>query len=146
MRKLVMLGAAGLMIVTASGAGAKPSSSLGPRTVEQPYNYCEGTSSGQCRFGGTAFEVRRGERFVTVELADASGQDVYAALAQDSDPDQDGYEMFHTFCGRTETPVQLIPNVELRVVTGYFEIPPPQCDGAPAVSPTTGTAAATFRK
>jgi hypothetical protein len=53
---------------------------------------------------------------VSIEVADTSGQTPAGILAQDSNPDQPGFEIFADFCGTTEEPIEIPqPGAELRI-------------------------------
>ena len=81
------------------------------------------------------------EKYVSVDVADASGQTPYGILAQDTDPDSTGFEVFANFCGATEEPVALpAPGAELRI--SLYALPSP-ATGCVSVT-TTGTINATL--
>ncbi len=81
------------------------------------------------------------EKFVSVEVDDASGQTPHGILAQDTDPDRPGFEIFATFCGATEAPVALpAPGAELRVSLYMAPSPATGCVGIT----TSGTINATL--
>ncbi|MGH2735819.1 MAG: hypothetical protein ACRDKZ_09585 [Actinomycetota bacterium] len=49
----------------------------------------------------------KGEKFMTVEITDATGVPVYFSVAQDTDPDAVGSEKdLGEFCGKTEKPIK----------------------------------------
>jgi hypothetical protein len=68
------------------------------------------------------------EKFVTVEVSDASGTPPSGILGQDTDTSNTGFEIFHTFCGGVDEPVAIPqPGAELRV--SVYLAPAPGCSG-----------------
>jgi hypothetical protein len=56
------------------------------------------------------------EKYVNVEVDDATGTTPYVILAQQTDPEALGFTIFAKFCGSTEEPVELpAPGGELRI-------------------------------
>lgn len=87
--------------------------------------------------GCVKFLPRRGERFIHVEVRDASGMAVYAYVNQDSTNDGVS-DIDGAICGRTQFPLRIVPQVPVRV----FVLPTyTMCPGAFA---THGTVEATF--
>ena len=58
------------------------------------------------------------ERYVSVEVTDASGQATNWYLAQDTDTTNTGLEIFASGCGATASPVPITPGLTLRVQVG----------------------------
>lgn len=79
-----------------------------------------------------------GEKFVSVKIEDSSGQKPYWILAQDTDPNRTGYEIFHNGCGDSEEPIEITEGLELRVSVYAFGGP-----GCPAFG-TAGKIRATL--
>ena len=67
------------------------------------------------------------DKFVMVDVTDASGQTPAAILAQDTNSNQPGFEIFHDFCGKTEEPVAITPGLTLRV--SVYAGPSSSCAG-----------------
>ena len=79
------------------------------------------------------------EKFVMIEVDDASGLAPAGILAQDSNPDSPGFEIFADFCGSTDEPIEIpLPGAELRI--SLYTAPSPTCPGVT----TTGTIKATL--
>ena len=148
MRRHVLAVAAILLAVTGAPAQAKPSS----RTVSEPYQHSAvGVQEvfGYCwtvyrrdqpaeNHGCVRFQAGARERYVAIQIADASGLPVAAIGAQDRD--HDGYnEVEFRFCGSVEGQ---------KVVDGELIVWLPMATTANAACPghaTTGTVTATFR-
>jgi hypothetical protein len=93
-------------------------------------NYC--TSIYDTNAGGACFELRQGERTVSIEVSDESGVPVRGRIVLRGRPD-----VF--FCGATKAPVALPARQgEVPISLGIEG-----CGGQPAV-PTRGVIAATF--
>lgn len=71
------------------------------------------------------------ELFASVKVADASGGKPHVILAQDSNPDSPGFEIFADFCGETTEPLPITPGLALRV--SVYAGGSPDCP-APATS------------
>lgn len=71
-----------------------------------------GTSSAG---GAVEFGLSTGEAFIDVEITDGSGQPVMATMSQNSDPSDSSWEIFATFCGKTDGPVEVVPALAVRV-------------------------------
>lgn len=70
----------------------------------------------------------RREKFVMIEVNDALGLGPAVVLAQNTDPDSPGFQIFHTFCGATEEPVPVPePGAELRI--SVYAAPAADCLG-----------------
>lgn len=72
-----------------------------------------------------------GEQYVNVVIEDNSGQEPYWILAQDTEPDDAAFEIFHNGCGDSEKPIPITEGLELRISVYAF--------GGPAC-PAFGTA------
>lgn len=79
-----------------------------------------------------------GEAFVDVKIEDSSGQEPYWILAQDTEPDDAAFEIFHNGCGDSEEPIPITEGLELRI--SVYAFGGPDC---PAVG-TSGTITATL--
>ncbi|HJR46104.1 MAG TPA: hypothetical protein VJ927_10925 [Actinomycetota bacterium] len=81
------------------------------------------------------------ERYVKVEIVDASGQKVNGSLAQ-SDQDGDMFvdDLGEPFCGATEEPIEFEPGT---TVVGVYAHNGTCADGTPSIM-TTGTVTLTF--
>jgi hypothetical protein len=92
--------------------------------------------------GGTfEFPITSKESFISVEIADDGGADVIFTMSQNTDPSTDTWEIFGTWCGKTEEPVPVAPGIAVRV--SVYTIPGP--DQPTCVGPaTSGTISATF--
>jgi hypothetical protein len=91
--------------------------------------------------GFIEFPVMAKERFISVQITDDGGGQVMATMSQNSDPSDDLWEIFATFCGKTEAPVPVEPNLAVRISVYTLPGPDyPQCTG-PA---TSGEIKATF--
>jgi hypothetical protein len=66
--------------------------------------------------------------FVKVAVTDATGQPTNFDLAQDTDVDNPGLEIFASGCGETAEPIAITPGVALRV--SVTAIGGPDCPGA----------------
>lgn len=87
--------------------------------------------------GCVRFTPKAGERFIHVEVQDATGMPVYAYVNQDANGD--GYsDIDGAICGRTRYPLRIVPHVPVHV----FVLPSYSfCPGAVA---TRGTVEATL--
>lgn len=84
------------------------------------------------------FPVGVGERYVTVEIEDASGLPAGGTITADTDGDPTIQEVVANFCGKTEEPVK-IPSgpIQVAVKSGV-------CEDGTTVLATSGTVAVTF--
>jgi hypothetical protein len=99
-----------------------------------------------CTAGGCVeIATTAGENYISVEITDASGQPVAAALAQDTDGDGVG-TFFATVCGASTAPIPITAGSPVTVIIGAgvvvdgATIPPGAC---PSVA-TSGTVKATL--
>lgn len=97
------------------------------------------SSRGQFR-NGVDFTPRRGERFISVVLADRSGYPVRATVGQDLDGDG-VQDVTQEICGQTTAPIKFRPGTDVTVLAqdGPCE------DGTMGVT-TFGTITATFTR
>lgn len=77
------------------------------------------------------------EKFVTIEITDATGLPVYATVSQDLDGDSFSDEST-TICGTSTEPISIHPGVE--VIVFPWAVGRPSCPGLA----TTGVVKATF--
>lgn len=103
-----------------------------------PYSAC--LASQMDNAGCVNIPISSTEKFVTVEIGDASGMGAYWILAQDTDTSEGdvGYDIFHYGCGNSEEPIPVTPGLELRISVYAFG-----GSACPAVG-TTGTIKATL--
>lgn len=88
--------------------------------------------------GGAVFPTGTGESYVSVHVADNSGQPVSAAVGQD--PEGDSTVSTTAFCTQTEEPVPITPGLE---VTVFVYAGPCTAPPGPALA-TQGTIHVTF--
>lgn len=95
---------------------------------------CSNGENGAC----FEFQARDDDRYVTVDIEDASGAPVYAWVQQnvDGDPQSDGG--WTDFCASTSDPIPITPGAVVRIMLDSGT-----CDGADS-SPTNGTITVTF--
>lgn len=149
MKKLILtsvvaaLVAGALVAPAEAGRKKKPK----PRTVEGTYsNPAVGVPGlvGLPAAGGNAeFPTLSTENYISVEVADDSGGAPFITFSQDSEPNNTGWEIFATACGKTDEPIQITPGLPIRVAV--YTAPgreAPTCTG-PA---TSGTITATFTR
>ena len=142
MRRTVgLIAVAGLLVaglVAPAEAGKKKKPARMERVVEHTYQFGSPGApgvAGAC-FHGTVdgsgcltFPTAAHESFVTLEVMDSTGTPPSGILGQDTDPDNTGFEIFHTFCGGFEDPVAIpAPGMELRI--SVYALPAPGCQGA----------------
>jgi hypothetical protein len=97
------------------------------------------SASGQIS-NGVTFQPKKGERFITVVVEDASGLPTRAVVGQDYDGD--GLNESETeVCGASSKPIRFKPGVEIHVSAQDL----PCEDGSPAFA-TFGTITATFTR
>jgi hypothetical protein len=78
-----------------------------------------------------------GEVFVRVAITDQTGQPTNFDLAQDSNPDNPGLEIFASGCGETAEPIVITPGIPLRV--SVTAIGGPDCPGVATAGDITIT-------
>lgn len=136
---------AGAMIVPAeAGKKKKRKPKRVERTAEGAYENpaigipgVVGTSS---LGGAVEFGLGPKEKFVSVEIEDASGQPVMATMSQEQDPSTPSWNIIATFCGQTEEPVETLPGVPIRVSVYTTPGPShPTCMGPASSGTITGT-------
>ncbi len=91
--------------------------------------------------GSFEFGVTTGEVFIDVEITDDGGGSVTATMSQNSDPSDASYEIFATFCGATDEPVAITPDLPVRV--SVYTTPGPEAPNCMGPA-TSGTIKATF--
>lgn len=77
------------------------------------------------------------ERYVSVVVADSTGQPTNWYLAQDTDTSNTGLEIFASGCGETAAPVPITPGLTLRVQVAA--VGGPDCPGAATTGDVTVT-------
>lgn len=127
------------MVLTAVMAGTIPAAAGTSRTVEKAYGFevnPSGTSGSISYLGTVEFDTRPGERFVTIEVVDESGQPVAFDVRQGGKNgiDVDG-------CGSTASPVSIRGGAKLEVATLIHFSQDGQCQLS---LPTSGVIKATF--
>ncbi len=131
--------AALVVLVIASGGVAYGKIGV-PRTARAEYvgpNHVEagGAAAGQNATSNLNFETRARERFVAIEVRDATGEPVAGQVSQA----RNGSPLWSVpFCGRTKS-LRITPRVSVRV--GLL---PGGCRGGLAATPTRGIVLATF--
>ena len=87
------------------------------RTVKSDYTtpmFYQVTAHCGAGLGCVRIVPRARDRFVHVEISDATGTATYAYVNQDADGD--GYsDIDGAICGRTESPLQVVPGVPIHV-------------------------------
>jgi hypothetical protein len=129
------------------GGGSTPTKT--ERTVEGTYaNPAAGIVGigSDCTAGGCVeIATTSAESYISVEIVDASGLPVAAALAQDVDGDGTG-TFFASVCGASAAPVAIAPGMPVTVIIGAgvvvdgAAVPPGACPSAA----TSGTVKATL--
>lgn len=140
---------AGLAAVMTIALGAPYAGAGKGRTVSYDYRgpnritAANGTFTSQgcltvtegCEIGTPEVEVRRGERFVTVKVADELNSSVGATINYS----QGGMRREESFCGKTASPIRVKPGSVL-----YFHLDAGVCSAES--TPTTGTVTLTFTR
>ncbi len=151
-RSLSWLAAALTVAAVAAPATAAPRATKAkpkpkPRTVAAPYKTAGGVAqviSGATFvngdiYGAALVETKRGDRTVTVSMADDHSPAVAFSLGQDADGDGRVESDLGEFCGKTGGPVALAKGgaeLVVYVLAG-------QCGAIGVSAPTTGTATVT---
>jgi hypothetical protein len=133
---------------TAAPRATKAKPKPKPRTVAAPYKTAGGVAqvirgasfaNGDV-YGAALVETKRGDRTVTVSMADDHGPAVAFSLGQDADGDGQVESYLGEFCGETGGPVALAKGgaeLIVYVLAG-------QCGATGVSAPTTGTATVTL--
>ncbi|HVF52337.1 MAG TPA: hypothetical protein VNC78_01890 [Actinomycetota bacterium] len=139
---LVVAMALGILVPSAAATPDRTS-----RTVSHDYvgsatmDWCYGAMLGA---GCVHFRTRVADRFISVEIEDASGRDVYAVITQDG---HGRGEYPHTaICGRTTEPLRIQGGVPVDVFV-WAEVPQvllTHCSGSGPGLVTAGTVTMTF--
>ena len=138
MRKLIVTS----IIVGLLGAGMVMPAEAGRKkvrkaegTYENPAIGIPGVVGSSSAGGAFEFGITSKEAFIDVEVVDDSGQPVMTTMSQDTEDDGTGrWEIFATFCGKTEDPVPIEPGITVRVSVYTMPGPDhPTCTG-PATS------------
>ena len=146
MRKLVVTSViaalvAGALVVPAEAKKKKPKARVVSGTYENPAVGVPGVIGFPGAGGNVEFPVLTTENHISVVVEDDAGGAPFITFSQNTDPSDDGYEIFATACGETEEPIQITPGLNIRVAV--YTTPglgQPTCYG-PA---TSGTITATF--
>lgn len=110
-------------------------------TYDNPAIGIPGVAGTSSAGGAVEFGLASNEAFINVEITDDAGRPVMATMSQDSDPSDTTWEIFATFCGTTDGPVDVVPGLAVRVSVYTISGPDhPTCVG-PA---TSGTIKATL--
>lgn len=142
------LGVLFLVAVLVVGTGATPSEAgkkkKKERTAEATYMSPAlgvagvGTACSVPPLGCGVFEVKPGERFVTLEIEDALGQPVYASVYVFGYTD--GTDSHDHICGKSDQPLFLTPGLEeLVVVVESTGGATNDCPGPPSAGTIVGT-------
>ena len=132
---LGMLGGA-LAAPAEAGKKKKKVSRSAEATYTGAFNVLYLNAGGQ-NFGGVALPTGSGEKFVSIEIKDASGLPSGATVGQDLNGD-DQADTSTPVCGKSAEPIEIEPGYD---VTVFLKQGP--CDGGPAIV-TEGTVVATF--
>jgi hypothetical protein len=148
-RRLIV---AAVIVGLAGGALVGPAEAKKPKKKKRVERVAEGTYdnpalgvpgvAGTSSAGGAfEFGLASNESFIDVEITDESGQAVMATMSQDTDPSTPSWEIFATFCGKTDEPVPVEPGIAVRV--SVYTVPGP--DDPSCVGPaSSGVIKATF--
>lgn len=144
----LVIGLLAAMVVAPVEAGAaKKKKAPKPRVYEAPYTCpCGIQANGNgpawrlgTGEGGIQVAVGAKEKYMSIELTDASGLPVFFSITQDVDGDGTLYEHENgEGCGKTTEPVELVPGAPITVF-----IQSGTCDGGPGLA-TGGTMTATL--
>lgn len=121
-----------VLIVGAFPAGAGPA-----RMAEEEYNKVEAGATGVSgRFGGVRFPTQHLERFISVEIVDATGQPIAFSVYQGKNRDAavEG-------CGKTAAPVKIVGGKDVKVSPLITTDP-----GCGPAQPTQGVVRAVFTR
>lgn len=111
-----------------------PSVAIQAPTGQSAYACSTRDMNGHSNVGCLTFSTRYGERYVDIEITDASGLPVPAWVGHEGVPGVGG-----EICGVTEKPIRIVPGLTLDVWI-YPTIVDPLCPG----TGTTGTVRAVF--
>lgn len=134
------LGLLGGALVAPAEAGKKRKPKRVERRAEASYTGAFNVlyfSTGGENFGGVAFPTGGSEKYLSLEIKDASGLPSFATVGQDLDGD-DFADTSHEVCGKTEEPIKIEAGYD---VTVFLKQGP--CGGSPALV-TQGTVSAIF--
>ena len=125
-QRMTILALAGLLALTALPADAKGPRRSGVDYRLEDYNHHVGVphaSAGSWEENQAyAFPLMRGERFVSVSIADEGEGPVAGAIVQrvwdvETEGAKAGHSVTHfNFCGETEEPVKVVPRIEVEIV------------------------------
>ena len=143
MKTLSLLALAAVLTLTAVSVGAQ-----GPRRAGSDYTYEDmnhhfgvpnGSAGGWDEDQAYAFRLKRGERYISVSVADDQEGPVAGAIVQWIwDFESEGAKAGHAgtyvhFCGETEKPVKVLPDIQVEILLKKGTCQ----DGTPSV-PTNG--------
>ena len=143
MRKTLVVAAVCTALTLASVPGAAAPKQRSSRVERARYNFTDGTvgeggASGQISLGGAYFDLRPGDRFVSIVVTDQTGLPVPAVVLQNLDGDPNP-EVEDRFCNATDAPIQIHAKTEIVV-----DIEASSCGDKPVSTGTSGTIEATF--
>ncbi|MFN2389761.1 MAG: hypothetical protein ABR575_09195 [Actinomycetota bacterium] len=133
MKKAVLVALVMGLLVGSYGAPVEAKKKKKPKRVERTIEHEYGRPSpgvpgvvGTClaafdpEGGCVNIPLGPGEKFAEVAVEDATGQDVYFILGQDTNVDQPGFEIFYNGCGASDGPVAITKGLELRASVYAF--------------------------
>jgi hypothetical protein len=126
---------AGALSMPASAKKKKKKPKRVERTAEGQYTGAAAGLYGNVggnTIGGFSFATGSEEKYVKVEVTDATGTTISGSVGQDPDGDMQTDEK-GTYCGATEEPIQIEPGVDIVVYVDQGT-----CNGGPSVV-TQGT-------
>lgn len=110
-------------------------------TYDNPAVGIGGVVSSGSAGGSMEFPLLPGEKYLSLDVTDGSGTAVYASLSQDTDPATPSWEIFAGICGKTDAPIEVAPDLPVRVtITAGPGRDVPTCAGVA----TSGTVKATL--
>jgi hypothetical protein len=119
----------------AAPAGAKKNrkkTRVAEATYANPAIGIGGVVSSGSAGGSVEFPLTARESFISIDITDESGSDVYASLSQDTDTSTPSWEIFAGICGRTDEPIPVTPGITVRVtITAGPGSEYPTCAGTP---------------
>ena len=144
LRRMILAAALVALVALALESTSIASTGQRPRKVEARYviptpGFYALCVEGYPGFGCVRITPREGERFIHVELRDASGTKTQGFVNQDANDDGSS-DIDGLICGRTEAPLKVEPEVPILIFVLAHQSDCPDSVG------TTGTVVATFGK
>ena len=144
MRRTLAIAALSTTLALGAVPGAAAPKQRSSRVERARYNFTDGTvgqegARGRISLGGASFDVRPGDRSVTLVVTDQTGLPVPGVVLQDVDGDRLP-DLEDRFCGETKTPIAIRAKSEIVVDIGAGS-----CGDRPVSAGTSGTIEATFR-